>query len=643
MGLTGKLIGHPARRAKTFMLGIVAVTTAALMLVGTSSLASASYPTGGTKQSGGTVRWAEPSGGAIPNYIFPFMSGATSSVNNISQLQYMLYRPLYMFGFPNSDKTTLNPSLSLASIPTYSNSDTTATIALKNMKWSNGEAVTANDVLFFMNMLHAETANWFDYTPGYFPDNVKSVTVNSPTSITITFNQSYDPTWVTYNEFSQITPFPQAWDVTATGGTPGSGGCYSGAYGDAATDKACTNVYNFLTAQAQNIAGYSSSPIWTIVDGPYTIASSKGGSFQTSGAVTLAPNSAYTGSQKATVTVQELPFTSDSAEFNSLLGGNLDIGWLPNQDATATTSNATQPAANNPKLTNYYMTPWVLYGFNYGVTKFDSTGNNGTAGKIFSQLYVRQAMQYMIDQPQMITKFLKGYGVPTYGPVPVLPQNNLVDKFEQSNPYAYNPSKAKDLLTSHGWKVVANGTDTCQKPGTGPSQCGAGIPKGTPLTFTFVYATGIQWHSQIATVEQSAWNSIGIHTNLEGQAFTTVIQNYVQPCVPGSPCTVEAGWWGGGWEYSPDYYPSGETLFATGAGSNSTNYSNGKADSLIKATTDTNTNLNAYQDYIAKQLPVIWQPNADYQLTEVANKLRGVAPQNPFANLFPEYWYYVKK
>ena len=163
------------------------------------------------------------------------------------------------------------------------------------------------------------------------------------------------------------------------------------------------------------------------------------------------------------------------------------------------------------------------------------------------------------------------------------------------------------------------------------------------MTFTFVYATGIQWHNQMATVEQSAWNSIGIHTDLEGQAFTTVIQNYVPPCTSGSPCTLEAGWWGGGWEYSPNYYPTGETLFATGAGSNSSNYSNGKADSLIKATTDTNVNLHAYQDYIAKQLPYFWEPNADYQLTEVANNLRGVAPQNPFANLFPEYWYYVKK
>src|SRR6516165_9071457 len=132
MGLMGKLIGSPARRAKTFMLGAVALSTVALTLVGTSSLASASYPTGGTKESGGTVRWAEPSGGATPNYIFPFMSATTSSVNNISQLQFMLYRPLYMFGFPNSQKTTLNSTISLASLPTYSNNDTQAAVALKN-------------------------------------------------------------------------------------------------------------------------------------------------------------------------------------------------------------------------------------------------------------------------------------------------------------------------------------------------------------------------------------------------------------------------------------------------------------------------------------------------------------------------------
>ena len=39
-------------------------------------------------------------------------------------------------------------------------------------------------------------------------------------------------------------------------------------------------------------------------------------------------------------------------------------------------------------------------------------------------------------------------------------------------------TKAKQLLTSHGWNVVANGVTTCQDPGTGPAQCGAGVAKG---------------------------------------------------------------------------------------------------------------------------------------------------------------------
>ena len=47
-----------------------------------------------------------------------------------------------------------------------------------------------------------------------------------------------------------------------------------------------------------------------------------------------------------------------------------------------------------------------------------------------------------------------------------------------TNPYPYSISAASQLLSSHGWKVVPNGTTTCQSPGTGPTNCGAGIPKG---------------------------------------------------------------------------------------------------------------------------------------------------------------------
>ena len=39
--------------------------------------------------------------------------------------------------------------------------------------------------------------------------------------------------------------------------------------------------------------------------------------------------------------VQELPYTTDDAEFNALVGGALDVGYLPQQDVTSATTNAT--------------------------------------------------------------------------------------------------------------------------------------------------------------------------------------------------------------------------------------------------------------------------------------------------------------
>ena len=73
--------------------------------------------------------------------------------------------------------------------------------------------------MFWMNMLHAEKVNWGAYVPGEFPDNVTNVVADSATQLTFTLNNSYNPQWFTYNELSQITPLPEAWDVTTGGGT----------------------------------------------------------------------------------------------------------------------------------------------------------------------------------------------------------------------------------------------------------------------------------------------------------------------------------------------------------------------------------------------------------------------------------------
>ena len=513
----------------------VAAAAVCISFAGIAGSAGASgIPTGGTKVSGGTVRWAEPPG-TPPTYIFPFMSGSNSGVNDVQQLQYMLYRPLYVFGHPTNTNTTLNPTLSLASVPAYSNGNTEATVALKNYKWSDGETVTATDVLFFMNMLHAETAGLVRLRARPLPRQRQERDREQPVVDHVHVQQGVR---TDVDDLQRVLP-----DHAVPDGLGHHGHRCGVRLGRLLERRVRRGVdrrgvrqgLDFLSGQANDLTSYSTSPIWGIVDGPYTIAASKGGSFQTTGQVTMVPNPSYSGPQKATVTVIEEPYTTDNAEFDALLGNNLDIGYAPQQDITKPTTNASIAGTNNPRLTNFYLTPWILFGFNYAVLKFDSTGDGGNAGAIYKQLYVRQAMQSVVDQPAMIQKFLAGYGVPTYGPVPVLPKNDLVDSYEKSNPYPYNPAHAESLLKSHGWKVVPNGIDTCEKPGTGPSDCGAGIPQGAQLNFTMVYVSGTQWQQQVMDVEQSAWNAIGIKTQLVGNTFPTVISSYAPPCMTGRP------------------------------------------------------------------------------------------------------------
>ncbi len=49
-----------------------------------------------------------------------------------------------------------------------------------------------------------------------------------------------------------------------------------------------------------------------------------------------------------------------------------------------------------------------------------------------------------------------------------------------------------------------------------------------------------------------------------------------------------------------------------------------------------------WQDYLPAQLPFIWQPEPDYQLSEIADNLKGVTPQSTTLSITPENWYFMK-
>ncbi len=639
MGTAAKVAGALA--------SLVLLTAACSLSMNAKSAPSSAVPTGGTPIRGGTVTWAElPSD--PPNFIYPFMPSSFFSAANISQFQYMMYRPLYWFGTGN--QPTLNLSESLADAPSYSNGGKSVSITVKHVMWSNGEAVDATDVMNWMNMWHAEKVNWAAYVPNVgMPDDVTSVRVNNPSTLTVNLSGAVNPFWFTYNMLSQITPLPEAWDITHSGAASGSGGCGTGAYGTAATDAKCTSVWTYMNTVAgynpkepggtnNSLATYATNPLWQVVDGPWHLTS-----FHPDGRAAFAPNASYSGPVQARISsFVELPFTDQSSELNSLVGGKLTMGYLPIGDVGKPSVSARVAGPNLPRLaSNYYLVPFYSWSINYFPYNFNSTGDGGNAGKIFRQLYFRQAMQYLVDQPRIITEVDKGYGVPTYGPVPVEPANPFVSPQEKSNSYPYNRSKAIELLKSHGWKVVTRGIDSCIKPGFGTGACGAGIPAGAKLDFNLQYASGSIALSKRMSAEASSWASAGIKVNLSQASFDTVIRN-ATACIPGPSCTWELQNWGTGWIFAPDFYPTGEEFFSTGGVANYGSFSDATNDKNILATTYSGANLFAYEIYLAKQLPAIFQDNPASYIWEIDKKLRGVVPLNQLVNNDPERYYFVK-
>jgi peptide/nickel transport system substrate-binding protein len=45
--------------------------------------------------------------------------------------------------------------------------------------------------------------------------------------------------------------------------------------------------------------------------------------------------------------------------------------------------------------------------------------------------------------------------------------------------------------------------------------------------------------------------------------------------------------------------------------------------------------LDQYQNYLAANLPWIWQPNYHYQISLIENGLQGVTPQSPTLTVDP--------
>jgi peptide/nickel transport system substrate-binding protein len=549
----------------------------------------------------GTLTWAEAPGTA-PTWIFPVTPGANFSTGTINTFQYLMWRPLYWYG--DGVRPVVVPSMSLADPPVYANGDTTVTVHMKtNYRWSDGQPVTAKDALFYLDMVRAAVresgANWGSYTPHVgIPDQVVSASAPNATTLVIHLNKAVNPAWFTANGLYDIQPIPShAWAKASA----------NGPVLDFTNPANAKQIFDFLAKQSGSTSTYASNPLWQVVDGPYRLTQFN----NTTGGYTLAPNPKYGGPHSKIVpTLQAVPYTSDTAEFNAVLSHSVDLGYMPLNDV---------PQMSAVKAAGYHVFGYPGWGFAYANYNFaDKTGD---FNNIIRQFYIRQALAHLENQEGYIKAFFHGAGGLAYGPIPSVPTSPYTPANALKNPYPYSVATTASLLKSHGWHVVPGGASTCAKPGTGAGECGAGIPAGTKIAFNVLYASDPVIFGEQVTAWASDAKKVGINISLQSGTFNHVITVADDP---GSPKTVN-DWavavYGG---FVDPYYPTTLGIFSSGGSLNGGFYSNPQADKLIHASvTSNNTDaVKTEASYLTQQQPSLFQPNYDF-ITVWKNNVSG--------------------
>jgi peptide/nickel transport system substrate-binding protein len=567
---------------------------AAALSAGTLLLTACSGSSGSSSSSShDTIDYALPAN-FTPNWILPIGTAAHLNTNNIS-IANTLWEPLIAYD-GSTGKIGWNKAGSVATAADFAADNKSVTITLGDRHWSDGKPITSTDVKFWFDLIKANKAAWAGYNPGKAPDNWTSFKTVDARHFTITFDRAYNPQWMLANELNSITPLPQ--HVWAGG-------------------RDAKQAWTYLNDAAKNISGYASNPLWKTISGPYAVKS-----FSTAGKVVLTANKKYDGGEKANIpTVNLLPFTTADAEKNALRSGSVDYGYIEATDLDQKDSFTAQ---------GYKVQPWSGWAITYMPYNF----NNPAMGAVFKQLYARQAIQHSIDQASLSKVVLNGTAVPGYGPVPQGQASDFLSPTQKDNPYPFSNATAKSLLTSHGW-TEQGGVMTCAEP----AKCGAGVAKGTKFEMQVLSQSGSAVTDNMMSAIQSSLAKTGIKFSIKTAPVNSVLSQTPQ-CTSGqSICKWQLSFFGtaGSWYFNA--FPTGDSLFQTGGGSNFGNYSDPAVDKLISATTTSSSN-QAIQDYsaaLAKDLPVIWLPEPDYQISVVRNGLGGFS-QDSLANFHPAQW-----
>jgi peptide/nickel transport system substrate-binding protein len=207
-----------------------------------------------------------------------------------------------------------------------------------------------------------------------------------------------------------------------------------------------------------------------------------------------------------TVVVKIIP--DDTSLLNAAITGQVDVD--PSDYPTGGVNNLV-PQAQSGGLQLVKTPP----SFINVIGLLDRVGKKIPAMK---DVRVRQALNYAIDRKAVIGPYFHGYGKPISGVLP--PTARGYDK-KLDNYYAYNPTKAKQLLKAAGYSNGFTFTLLTIPQGVTAAELVAGFLKKIGVTMN------IQTSTNFAEFYTDKWESIPGSVSVP--SAYTMVQTYLQP------------------------------------------------------------------------------------------------------------------
>jgi len=313
---------------------------------------------------------------------------------------YFLHANLYDLA---RDGSVVVEPWSLAAEPVQiSEDEKTYTVKLKDYaKWSDGEPVTADDLIFTLNTVKNPDAG----APGISQyDKIESITKIDDYTVEIRLSQVYAP--FIYALVMNLVPEHILKDVPVT--------------------------------ELQSHP-YGTDPAQTVTNGPWIWKEWVQGQHHI-----FERNPNYWGEVKPHIDqVVYKIYADQNTEVQALLNGDVDhVSAIPvtSVEAVKRDSSITLISEPGPQ--------YEFLGFNF---KADNWPNGFVP---FESQKTRQAIAYAINRQGMIDNVLKGTGILMNSPFLA---GSWADPGDKATNYEYNPEKAKQLLAEDGWEMGSDG------------------------------------------------------------------------------------------------------------------------------------------------------------------------------------------